>query len=78
MKVLYVQMWDDFLMQYTGEPPSSRVVTIPLTPEQEKALEPRVKGSFWDKEQKCMVDSYESVHPLSIQEAAPDKGGDAE
>ena len=67
-KVLYVQMWDDFLLQHTGESPQQRIVAVPLTPEQERMVEPRSNYSRWNKETKQMEDHYESVHPLSIQE----------
>jgi len=76
MKILYVQMWDDFLLQHTGETPNSRIVEVVLTPEQEALVTPRRTGGNWNKEKKCLVSCYETVHPLSIQDKPDTEGSE--
>lgn len=65
MKYLYVTMFNDGLFSATQEI-EHRVIRIPLTPEQEKMIEPRVTGS------NGRTPLTETLRPISIQdEKAP-------
>ena len=67
MKVLYVVMTDTWYMVCTNEPPRRRVVAVPLTPEQERLIEPKCVGKGSGEEH------FEEVAPVSIQEEDGDE-----
>ena len=82
MKVLMVQMTDDWYTNCTGEPPRRRVVIVPLTPEQEAMVKPRSVGSGPAPDGKGQVEHFEEVNVICIQEQEGDAregpGGDGD